>query len=167
MTGWRTVACWLETWLRHQRRDEYWRHGSIIEDYSDIDIPVFAVSGWADGYSNSVFRLLAGLDSPTRGLIGPWSHKYPHLGQPGPAIGFLQEMVDWWDHWLKDDVDNGAMDGPALTIWMQDAVPPATTYEERPGRWVGEPSWPSRPDRGDDRYPLGLYRDPGPGRGLS
>ncbi len=153
---------WLETWLRHQRRDDYWRHGSIIEDYSAVQVPVFAVSGWADGYSNSVFRLLAGLQSPTRGLIGPWSHKYPHLGQPGPAIGFLQEMVTWWDYWLKGKTDNGAMDGPELTIWMQDAAPPATTYQDRPGRWVGEPSWPS--DRIEDRtYPLALYRILEPG----
>lgn len=148
---------WLETWLQHQRKDEYWRHGSINEDYSDIEVPVFAVSGWADGYSNAVFRLLRGLDVPTRGLIGPWSHKYPHLGQPGPAIGFLQEMVDWWDHWLKDDKDNGAMDGPELSIWMQDSVAPSTTYEDRPGRWVGEPSWPSSRIV-EERYPLGRHR---------
>lgn len=148
---------WLETWLEHQRKDDYWRHGSINEDYSDIEVPVFAVSGWADGYSNAVFRLLRGLDVPTRGLIGPWSHKYPHLGQPGPAIGFLQEMVDWWDHWLKDDTDNGAMDGPELSIWMQDAVAPSTTYEDRPGRWVGEPSWPSSRIV-EHRYPLGRHR---------
>lgn len=153
---------WLETWLRHQRRDGYWRHGSVIEDYSAIDIPVMAVSGWADGYSNSVFRLLANLDSPVRGLIGPWSHKYPHLGEPGPAIGFLQEMVDWWDHWLKDERDNGAMDGPALTIWMQDAAPPATTYTERPGRWVGEESWPS-PTIVPTRFPLGYNAIHAPG----
>lgn len=148
---------WLETWLQHQRKDEYWRHGSINENYSDIEVPVFAVSGWADGYSNAVFRLLRGLDAPTRGLIGPWSHKYPHLGQPGPAIGFLQEMVDWWDHWLKDDKDNGAMDGPELSIWMQDSVAPSTTYEDRPGRWVGEPSWPSSRII-EERYPLGRHR---------
>ncbi|WP_153395331.1 CocE/NonD family hydrolase [Ornithinicoccus halotolerans] len=148
---------WLEEWLRHQRRDEYWRHGSVIEDYSAIECPVFAVSGWADGYSNSVFRLLQGLDVPRRGLIGPWSHKYPHLGQPGPAIGFLQEMVQWWDHWLKDERGNGAMDGPMLTIWMQDTVAPATAYHERPGRWVGEPSWPS-PRIVQTRYPLGRHR---------
>ncbi|MFC7463072.1 CocE/NonD family hydrolase [Brachybacterium sp. GCM10030252] len=153
---------WLDTWLRHQRRDDYWRHGSVIEDYSAIEVPVLAVSGWADGYSNAVFRLLSGLDSPVRGLIGPWSHKYPHLGEPGPAIGFLQEMVDWWDHWLKDRRDNGAMDRPALTIWMQDHAPPATTYEERPGRWVGESSWPS--DRIEPtHYPLGYYRIHPPG----
>ena len=148
---------WLETWLQHQRKDEYWRHGSINEDYSDIEVPVFAVSGWADGYSNAVFRLLRGLDVPTRGLIGPWSHKYPHLGQPGPAIGFLQEMVDWRDHWLKDAKDNGAMDGPELSIWMQDSVAPSTTYEDRPGRWVGEPSWPSSRIV-EERYPLGRHR---------
>ena len=144
---------WLDTWLRHQRKDDYWRHGSINENYADIQVPVFAVSGWADGYSNAVFRLLRGLDAPTRGLIGPWSHKYPHLGQPGPAIGFLQEVVAWWDHWLKDRTDNGAMDGPQLSIWMQDSVNPATTYENRPGRWVGERTWPS-PRIIETRYPL-------------
>lgn len=148
---------WLENWLEHQRKDDYWRHGSINENFSDVEVPVFAVSGWADGYSNAVFRLLRGLESPTRGLIGPWSHKYPHLGQPGPAIGFLQEMVDWWDYWLKDKKDNGAMDGPELSIWMQDTVAPSTTYEDRPGRWVGEPQWPS-PRIIETHYPLGRHR---------
>ncbi|MEX0426743.1 CocE/NonD family hydrolase [Nocardioides sp. DS6] len=147
---------WLETWLRHQRRDAYWEHGSICEDYRDVQCPVLAVSGWADGYSNAVFRLLEGLDVERMGLIGPWSHKYPHLGQPGPAIGFLQELVRWWDRWLKD-VDNGITDEPMLRVWMQDSVPPLTAYEERPGRWVGEPSWPS-PHVTPSRRPLGRNR---------
>jgi putative CocE/NonD family hydrolase len=135
-------SLWIEQWLRHQRRDDYWRHASVCEHYSDVRCPVFASSGWADGYSNAVSRLLANLDVPRKGLIGPWSHKYPHLGQPGPAIGYLQEVVRWWDHWLKD-VENGVMDGPMLQTWMQESVPPFTSYEERPGRWVGEPGWPS------------------------
>ncbi|MGA6161911.1 CocE/NonD family hydrolase [Amycolatopsis magusensis] len=133
---------WIEKWLSHQRRDEYWRHASVCENYSDIQIPVLASSGWADGYSNGVFRLMHNLDVPRKGLIGPWSHKYPHLGQPGPAIGYLQEVVRWWDHWLAGK-DNDVMDEPMLRVWMQDSVPPSTAYESRPGRWVGEPSWPS------------------------
>jgi putative CocE/NonD family hydrolase len=133
---------WLEEWLRHQRRDDYWRHGSVCEDFSAVDCPVLAVSGWADGYSNSVFRLMSDLDVPRKGMIGPWSHKYPHLGEPGPAIDFLQELVRWWDRWLKGR-DNDVLDDPMLRVWMQDSVPPSTAYEERPGRWVGEPSWPS------------------------
>jgi putative CocE/NonD family hydrolase len=133
---------WLETWLRHQRRDAYWRHGSVCEDYGAIRCPVMAVGGWADGYSNAIFRLLANLDVPRKGLIGPWSHKYPHIGVPGPAIGFLDECVRWWDRWLKER-PNDVMDEPMLRVWMQDSVPPTTRYKHRPGRWVAEPSWPS------------------------
>ncbi|MDQ1040793.1 putative CocE/NonD family hydrolase [Streptomyces sp. V3I8] len=133
---------WVLPWLRHQRRDDYWRHASVSEDYTAVKCPVLASSGWADGYSNAVTRLLGHLDVPRKGLIGPWSHKFPHLGEPGPAIGYLQEVVRWWDHWLKG-VDNGVMDGPMLRTWMQDSVPPSTSYEERPGRWVAEPTWPS------------------------
>ncbi|MZF90631.1 CocE/NonD family hydrolase [Streptomyces sp. SID5643] len=143
---------WVLEWLRHQRRDDYWRHASVCEDYSSVRCPVLASSGWADGYSNAVTRLLGNLDVPRKGLIGPWSHKLPHLGEPGPAIGYLQELVRWWDHWLKG-VDNGVMDGPMLLAWMQDSVPPSTSYEERPGRWVGEPHWPS-PHIRPETHPL-------------
>ncbi|MEU0897261.1 CocE/NonD family hydrolase [Streptomyces massasporeus] len=143
---------WVLEWLRHQRRDDYWRHASVCEDYTSVRCPVLASSGWADGYSNAVTRLLGNLDVPRKGLIGPWSHKFPHLGEPGPAIGYLQELVRWWDHWLKG-VDNGVMDGPMLLAWMQDSVPPSTSYEERPGRWVGEPHWPS-PHIRPETHPL-------------
>ncbi|MCD6009323.1 CocE/NonD family hydrolase [Halomonas sp. IOP_31] len=133
---------WLATWLAHQRRDAYWKHGSVGEDFARIRCPVYAVSGWADGYCNAVFRLLEGLDVPRKGLVGPWAHKYPHLGVPGPAIGFLQETLRWWDYWLKGQ-QTGIMDEPMLRVWMQDSVPPSARYEVRPGRWVSEPSWPS------------------------
>ncbi|MBB3229469.1 CocE/NonD family hydrolase [Halomonas stenophila] len=133
---------WLATWLEHPQRDAYWRHGSICEDFSKVRIPVLAASGWADGYSNAVMRLLEHLPGPTRGLVGPWSHKYPHLGEPGPAIGFLQECLRWWDQWLKGE-ERGVLEDPALRAWMQDSMPPTTRYGHRHGRWVGEPDWPS------------------------
>ncbi len=131
-----------EIWLQHQRRDEYWRHGSIREDYSRISCPVYAVGGWADGYSNAVPRLLAGLRAPRKGLVGPWGHLYPHLGTPGPAIGFLQEALRWWDQWLKG-MDTGIMREPIYRVWMQESVPPGVSFRERPGRWVAESQWPS------------------------
>ncbi|GHH53013.1 CocE/NonD family hydrolase [Streptomyces candidus] len=153
---------WILNWLRHQRRDDYWRHASVCEDYTAVQVPVLASSGWADGYSNAVTRVLEHLDVPRKGLIGPWSHKYPHLGEPGPAIGYLQEVVRWWDHWLKG-IDNHVMDGPMLQAWMQDSVPPSTSYEERPGRWVGEPSWPS-PHVTPVTHPLLRHRIASPGQ---
>ncbi len=131
----------ISLWLSHQRRDDYWRHGSICEDYAAIDCPVLAVGGWADAYVDAIVRMLQHLDVPRLGLIGPWGHMWPQDARPGPAIGFLQEAVRWWGHWLKGE-DNGIMDEPMLRAWMQEAVPPAPDYEVRPGRWIAEPSWP-------------------------
>ncbi len=133
----------IANWLQHQHRDAFWKHGSVCENYADIECAVYAVGGWADGYSNAVPRLLAGLKSPRKGLIGPWAHKYPHFAKPGPAIGFLQEALRWWDHWLKGQ-DTGIMDEPMYRAWMEEPIRPAAYLPNRPGRWVAEPSWPSK-----------------------
>jgi predicted acyl esterase len=136
------VPLFFEPWLQHQRRDAYWKHGSVCEDYQAIQCPVYAVGGWTDGYKNSIPRLLQRLTAPRKGLIGPWAHGYPHFALPGPQIGFLQEMLRWWDYWLKG-VDTGVMDEPMLRAWMTESMKPAPHHEGLPGRWVAEPSWPS------------------------
>jgi len=129
-------------WLRHQRRDAYWKHGSVCEDYAALRCPVYAVGGWADAYSNAVPRLLQRLGVPRKGLIGPWSHAYPHISVPGPAVGFLQEALRWWDYWLKG-IDTGIMSEPMLRVWMEESTLPQPQYATRPGRWVAEATWPS------------------------
>ena len=135
------LPLFLERWMRHQWRDEYWKHGSVCEDYGAIQCPVYAVGGWTDGYTNAIPRLLSHLTVPRKGLIGPWAHAYPHFALPGPQIGFLQEALRWWDRWLKD-IDTGVMDEPMLRAWMTESVAPAPYHEELPGRWIAEPSWP-------------------------
>jgi len=139
----------VKEWLSHQHRDDYWKHGSICEDFSAVQCAVYAVGGWADPYSNAIPRLLSGLSCPRKGLVGPWSHEYPQRALPGPQIGFAQECLRWWDHWLKGR-DTGIMDEPMLRAWMAGRVPPQTHLEQRPGRWVAEPVWPpqnSQPQR--------------------
>ena len=74
----------IEPWLAHQRRDAYWKQGSVCEDYSAIEAAVYAVGGWSDGYTNAIPRLLEGLPGPRKGLIGPWAHAWPQAGPPGP-----------------------------------------------------------------------------------
>jgi putative CocE/NonD family hydrolase len=133
---------WLRQWLQHQRRDAYWRQGSICENYRDITCAVYAVGGWEDGYSNAVPRLLAGLEAPSKGLVGPWGHALPHNAYPGPSIGFLQECLRWWDHWLKG-IETGIMREPRYRVWMNESFRPAAFVESRAGRWVAEASWPS------------------------
>jgi putative CocE/NonD family hydrolase len=137
----RTLPFFPALWLAHQKRDAYWRHGSVCEDFSAIACPVFAVGGWADAYTNAIPRLLAGLTVPRLGLIGPWAHVYPQDGAPGPAIGFLQEALRWWDHWLKDQ-DRGVMNEPMLRAFIEEWSP-AGDRDPTPGRFVGETRWPS------------------------
>jgi uncharacterized protein len=134
-----------EEWLRHQRRDEFWQQGSICEDFGAVEAAILLVGGWADGYTNAVDRALAGLTRagvPCRGLVGPWSHGWPEIAEPGPDIGFLQECLKWWDHWLKG-APNGAMDEPPLRAWMQEYAAPAARRGLHPGRWLGVAQWPS------------------------
>lgn len=144
---------WILDWLSHQRRDDFWKQGSICEDFSAVKVPVYAVSGWADNYSEAVPRLLAKLSGPRLGLVGPWAHSYPHEVAVEPAIGWLQDLVRWLDHWTKG-IDTGMMDQPIYRVWMQDHVPPRTCYLDRPGRWVAEDSWPS-PRITAERLPFG------------
>lgn len=131
---------WMLDWFRHQRRDELYQHGSVCENYADIDVPVYMVGGWADGYTNAIFRTLEHLSTPKKGLVGPWGHKYPHFAKPGPRIGFLQECLRWWDQHLKG-IDTGIMEEPELRAWIQEPTEPAPFFEERAGRWVAEPGW--------------------------
>lgn len=140
-------------WLRHQRRDAYWKHGSVCEDYPAIRAAVLAVGGWGDSYKNAVSQLVANIKSPVKGIVGPWVHKYPHFAVPHPRIGFLQEALRWWDRWLKD-ISTGVEDDPAYRVYLMDGVRPASWYDNRPGRWIAEPSWPS-PNIRVQTLPLG------------
>jgi hypothetical protein len=130
-------------WLQHQRRDGFWRHGSVCEDYGKLKAAILAVSGWADGYTAAIFRLVENLNRPDcKGISGPWGHLDPYRGIPGPPIGFLQECKRWWDRWLKG-IDTGVERDPALRLWLQDPVPPKSHYDVRPGRWIALEAWPA------------------------
>ena len=62
---------WLLRWLEEQADGPYWRHGSVRPDYGRIACPTMIVAGWADGYTNIVFRALESLRCPTRVLARP------------------------------------------------------------------------------------------------
>jgi uncharacterized protein len=129
-------------WARHQRRDDYWKHGSVCEDYSAVEAAVLSIGGWADNYMNTVAHLVENLSAPVQGIVGPWVHQYPHTAVPGPQIGFLQVALRWWDRWLKD-IPNGAEHDPAMRAYMLHSASPGSSAADRTGHWVGEAEWPS------------------------
>ena len=81
--------------MEHNLKDKYWKPGSVSENYEDIQVPVFALDGWADSYANPVFTLMQGLKVSRKAIIGSWAHVYPQDGFPAPAMGFLQEALKW------------------------------------------------------------------------
>lgn len=130
----------LIPWLQHPHRDAYWKHGSVCEDWGRIETPVLAVGGWNDAYSNAVPRLMKGLRTTRKAIIGPWAHKYPHFAVPEPRIGFLQEMVRWWDQWLKNE-PTGVSRDPDFRYYIIQSEKPGTFKKHLDGRWVGDSFW--------------------------
>ena len=149
-------ADWREDWLRRleaepwlaprwadmQERNDYWKHGSVCEDYSRMTVPVLSWGGWADNYMNTVSHLVENVPAPVKGIVGPWVHQYPHTAVPGPQVGFLQEALRWWDRWLKG-IDNGAEADPAYRAYMIHSEAPDASARHRAGHWVAEAEWPS------------------------
>ena len=130
-------------WLKHQKRDDYWKHGSVCEDFSKIKAATLAIGGWGDGYKNTVSHLVENLSCPVKGIVGPWIHKYPHFAVPGPRIDFLHEALRWWDRWLKNEKTNVEND-PAYTVYLMDGVEPKSSYDYRKGQWVSFDQWPAQ-----------------------
>ena len=129
-------------WLAHPTRDAFWKHGSVCEDWSRINIPVLAITGWADAYVNTPLILVENLNAPTKALIGPWEHRYPHISKIDPADAHSQ-IIGWFDRWLKDEA-NGAETLPDFRFFMQEHDEPTKANKPRKGRWVAEDSWPSK-----------------------
>ena len=124
----------VEAWVREEARGNYWRHGSVIHQPDRLSRPVLAVGGWSDRYSNSVMSLVSARPDLIWGVVGPWGHHYPDHGHPGPAVGFQQLALEWWDHWLKPM--EAPPDWPSLRVWLLEYDPPGNVLDMRNGRWI-------------------------------
>ncbi|MGA9160124.1 MAG: CocE/NonD family hydrolase [Actinomycetota bacterium] len=138
---------WLFGWLEHQTYDDFWKHGSLREDYAAIEAATMLVTGWADGYTNIALRGMAGLTCPKRLLAGPWSHADVATSRPGPNIDLVAEMARWWDRWLRG-ADNGVDREPPIVVFSRRPTPPAADLVAYPGEWRFEAGWPL--DRGGE-----------------
>ena len=68
------------TWLNHPTRDNFWKHGSVCEDWSSINCAVLAIGGWADQYTNAPPKLIENLNK----VFVPFRNPFKPL--PGPPF---------------------------------------------------------------------------------
>jgi uncharacterized protein len=132
---------WFPLYLHHQRDAEFWRSPFAQPVYDSIQIPVYLIGGYYDGYRDTIPRMMVRLKSPVKALLGPWNHTYPNDASPGPEFEWRESAVRWWDRWLKG-IHNGIENEPRLTVYMRHWYPPDPNLEQIPGEWRSENSWP-------------------------
>jgi len=133
------AAPWSLEYFRHQRDGAFWR--SPVRPLHTIQVPCFLIGGLADGYRDSIPRMLEQVKAPVRALVGPWNHSFPNDADFGPRIEWREDSVRWWDYWLKGR-DTGVLEDPKLVISMRHWFPPNPNLEEVPGEWRVEAGWP-------------------------
>jgi predicted acyl esterase len=132
---------WFLAYKRHQRDGPFWNEPEKPLD--TIDIPVFLIGGFYDGYRDSIPRMMEALKSPVRAIVGPWNHVFPDGSAWEPRIEWRDRALAWWDHWLKG-IQNGVMDEPKLAVYMRHWYPPGLDKQKIPGEWRAEAGWPPR-----------------------
>ena len=131
----------LQLWLAHQRRDSYWEHGSVCEDYAGYTVPTLVIGGWADLYHNAPPELAANTAGVVKAINGPWIHKYPHFAWPKPRMDFHTEAIAWWNRWLRGE-QTYPDDTPDYRVYMSENVRAGGERLVEPGRWLAIDHWP-------------------------
>ncbi|HEX9034560.1 MAG TPA: CocE/NonD family hydrolase [Streptosporangiaceae bacterium] len=159
---------WLMTWLGQQKDGPYWLRSSLRTDYSRLKVPAFLITGWWDGYRDSVFRMARHCSVPIRALIGPWNHTWPHNAVPGPPVEWRAHAVRWFDHWLKG-IDTGMLAEPMADVFVQTWRAPDPDLTELPGYWRTETALPPERTKQEVLYCWPghvLSAEPGPDESL-
>ena len=158
----------LREYVAEWMRDPASRHFRFDESHAHVTVPNLDFTGWFDHCISTISHLTtlqqigatetARQDSKV--VIGPWNHGgfgKRELGEfdfgPGASFDHQQQIIRWFDHWLKR-MDNGA-----------DAAPPVRFFVMGAGKWRTAEHWP--PGRYTDvEYYLDAEGENGRGLGL-
>lgn len=119
---------WLDVFVNHPVRDEWWDERDLTPLLKNIEIPVYLGCDWENVplHLPSTFiawKALADNPNVRMGMLD-------RFGLTWPWESLHEEALAWYDHWLKGR-DTGILDGDPVRY----ALPGA------PG-WQAAPSWP-------------------------
>ena len=132
--------------IRHEAYDDFWRQMSVREQYADMDVPAFHVTGWYDDLVSETLLNFTRMRELSRSeharrwqklLIGPWGHGVrpnPRYGDADfgsdVAIDFQAMQMQWFDYHLKGVLNGLERQAPIRIFVMGDNV------------WRDEYEWP-------------------------
>lgn len=162
----RAEAPYYFEWLRHPPEDSWWDWAEIRGRYGEIDAAVLHLSGWYDeayGPEGAVTNFNGLRESRNPGerrgnhlLLGPWTHGVhatmsAQAGDvdfgPEAAIDYDDEILDFFDHYLRGIDNRFARDAPVRYFVMGE------------NRWYDAEQWPPA----DETFELLYLSDSGNG----
>ncbi len=167
----RAEAPYYFEWLRHPPEDTWWDWAEVRGRYGEVSAAVLNLSGWYDdayGSEGAVTNFMglqqarkAGEQRDNHLLLGPWTHGVAatmstQAGSldfgPAAAIDYNDEILDFFDYYLRGTQNRYASDDPVRYFVMGE------------NRWYGAKQWPPAGARLESLY---LERAGGglPGRG--
>ncbi len=173
-------ARWFTDMLTRADRDEYWKQPTVclaehVERYPDI--PILLQTSWYGHHAWATFRkyeaFRARNRSPTRLVVGPWTHGWDDFGRtwcgeadfgPDSRLALNELRLRWFDHFLKG-LPTDILAGPPIRLFVMGGGSGGRDAEGRVqhgGCWRGEAEWPllrARPTRLYLRSDGGLRAD--------
>ena len=128
----------------------YWWPINMMRQASNVTIPMYHITAWYDIFMEGAINAFqsiqqhGGSELARRNqklLIGPWAHlrpfTQPNTGGAGDidfgaeaAVELHEDMLRWYDYWLKD-IETGVMDDAPVRIFVMGD-----------NRWRDEQEWP-------------------------
>src|SRR4029077_10063413 len=133
---------WVIEWIRRQHDGPYWRNGSLRPAYQRITRPVLVAAGGRDGYRTAALRMCRNLRAPWQLLSGPWCHKLPDRGVPGPRYPFLAEMARFFHRHLGEGGGPPAPERPRSVFFLGSPDTPLRPHPVVSGEWLASERWP-------------------------
>lgn len=133
-----------DIWAQHPDYDDFWRQCTFSERGSQVQVPMFVISGWYDGDSAGVsetWQMLSEHDVPHRKIwLGAWEHQPNrardlggvHFSNDSVVYNYDVQVLRWFDHFLKG-VDNRIEEEPRAVYYLMGE-----------NRWRESADWPPK-----------------------
>lgn len=155
-------ARWFQDYVNNYTYDAYWKRNGFdyLGRYKKFaDIPIYYVTGWYDIFELGNLQNYEALSkihkSPTRLIVGPWTHNVgPRFSGnvdfgPSAAMNLRALGLRWFDHWLKGE-HTGVLAGPPVRAFVMgggSGLKNAAGRLEDGGAWLKTSAWPPNAER--------------------